>query len=175
MGRRQGARCVDDRRHNDGQRVRGARVSWLQRTRRSGGHGRGGLRQGRTWNAAQPKAELKPRDPDWDAKVRASFARQTFMHTIGAHIASLSPGRCEVELPFRHDLCQQHGYLHGGVITAIAANAAGYAAFSLMPANSSVLGVEYKINLLGIGEGERFFARGAVLKPGRTLSVVRAG
>jgi len=125
-------------------------------------------------SGAVSKAEPKPRDPDWDAKVRASFARQTFMHTIGAHIASLSPGRCEVELPFRHDLCQQHGYLHGGVITAIAANAAGYAAFSLMPANSSVLGVEYKINLLGIGEGERFFACGSVLKPGRTLSVVRA-
>ena len=99
------------------------------------------------------KAEPKPRDPDWDAKVRASFARQTFMDTIGARIAALSPGRCEVEMPFRADLCQQHGYLHGGVVTAIAANAAGYAAFTLMPANSSVLGVEYKINLLDAAEG----------------------
>jgi uncharacterized protein (TIGR00369 family) len=125
-------------------------------------------------SAPKAKAEPKPRDPDWDAKVRASFARQTFMDTIGARIAALTPGRCEVEMPFRADLCQQHGYLHGGVVTAIAANAAGYAALTLMPANSSVLGVEYKINLLGIGEGERFFARGSVLKPGRTLLVVRA-
>jgi uncharacterized protein (TIGR00369 family) len=125
-------------------------------------------------SGAASKVEPKPRDPDWDAKVRASFARQTFMDTIGARIAALSPGRCEVEMPFRADLCQQHGYLHGGVVTAIAANAAGYAALTLMPANSSVLGVEYKINLLGIGEGERFFARGSVLKPGRTLLVVRA-
>ncbi len=116
--------------------------------------------------------EMKPRDPDWDAKVRESFARQTFMHTIGARISSLAPGRCEVELPFRADLCQQHGYLHGGVVTAIAANAAGYAAFSLMPANSSVLGVEYKINLLDAAKGQRFVARGRVIRPGRTLSVV---
>ena len=115
---------------------------------------------------------MQPRDPDWDKKVRASFARQTFMDTIGARLTALSPGYCEVELPFRGDLCQQNGYLHGGVVTAIAANATGYAAFSLMPPNSSLLGVEYKINLLDPAAGERFIATGRVLKPGRTLSVV---
>lgn len=98
------------------------------------------------------KAEPKPRDPDWDAKVRASFARQTFMDTLGARIAALSPGRCDVEMPFRADLCQQHGYLHGGDVTAIATNAAGYAAFSLMPANSSVLGVECDVEAEDVGK-----------------------
>jgi uncharacterized protein (TIGR00369 family) len=94
------------------------------------------------------------------------------MQTIGAKLVSLSPGRCEVELPFRADLCQQNGYLHGGLVTTIAANATGYAAFSLMPANSSVLGTEYKINLLNPAAGERFVAVGQVLKPGKVLSVV---
>jgi uncharacterized protein (TIGR00369 family) len=115
---------------------------------------------------------MEPRDPDWDAKVRASFARQTFMDTIGGRIAALSPGYCEVELYYRGDLCQQNGYLHGGVVTTIAANATGYAAFSLMPPNSSVLGVDYKINLLNPAAGDRFIAIGRVVKPGRTLSVV---
>ena len=115
---------------------------------------------------------MQPRDPDWDNKVRASFARQTFMDTIGARLTAVSPGHCEVELSFRGDLCQQNGYLHGGVVTAIAANATGYAAFSLMPPNSSVLGVDYKINLLDPAAGDRFIATGRVLKPGRTLSVV---
>jgi uncharacterized protein (TIGR00369 family) len=118
------------------------------------------------------KKPFEPRDPGWDAKVRASFDRQTFMKTIGAKLVALSPGRCEVELPFRPDLCQQNGYLHGGLVTTIAANAAGYAAFSLMPPNSSVLGTEYKINLLNPGAGERFVAVGEVLKPGKLLSVV---
>lgn len=118
------------------------------------------------------KRAFEPRDPDWNAKVRASFDRQTFMQTIGAKLVSLSPGRCEVELPFRTDLCQQNGYLHGGLVTTIAANATGYAAFSLMPANSSVLGTEYKINLLNPAAGERFVAVGQVLKPGRLLTVV---
>jgi uncharacterized protein (TIGR00369 family) len=118
------------------------------------------------------KKAFEPRDPGWNAKVRASFDRQTFMQTIGAKLVSLSPGRCEVELPFRADLCQQNGYLHGGLVTTIAANATGYAAFSLMPANSSVLGTEYKINLLNPAAGERFVAVGQVLKPGKVLSVV---
>jgi uncharacterized protein (TIGR00369 family) len=117
---------------------------------------------------------FEPRDPDWDAKVRASFARQTFMTTIGARIVSLAPGRCEIELPFRADLCQQHGFIHGGVITAIAANAAGYAAFSLMPPGTSVLGVEYKVNLMASPAGERFRACGWVLRPGRTVHAVES-
>jgi uncharacterized protein (TIGR00369 family) len=115
-----------------------------------------------------------PRDPGWEAKVRASFARQTFMSTIGARLASVAPGRCEIELPFRADLCQQHGFLHGGVVTAIAANAGGYAAFTLMPKNTSVVGVEYKVNLFASPRGARFVARGRVLRPGRTLYVVES-
>lgn len=118
--------------------------------------------------------ELQVRDPDWDAKVRASFARQTFMTTIGGRLAALAPGRCEIELPFRADLCQQHGFLHGGVVTAIAANAGGYAAFTLMPPGTSVVGVEYKLNLFASPKGEAIRARGRVVRPGRTLHAVEA-
>jgi uncharacterized protein (TIGR00369 family) len=118
--------------------------------------------------------EFKPRDPDWERKVRDSFARQTVMATIGARIAALRPGHCEVELPYRRDLCQQHGYLHAGITTTIADSAAGYAAFSLMPAGASVLTVEFKVNLMAPAAGERFVARGAVIKPGRTLLVAEA-
>jgi uncharacterized protein (TIGR00369 family) len=120
------------------------------------------------------QSDFKPRDPDWDAKVRASFARQTVMDTIGARISALSPGMCEIELPYRRDLCQQHGYLHAGVTTMIADSAAGYAAFSLMPKNASVLTVEFKVNLMAPAAGERFLARGTVIKPGRTLFVAEA-
>jgi uncharacterized protein (TIGR00369 family) len=116
----------------------------------------------------------RPTDPAWESKVRASFARQTFMRFIGAKLTALTPGHCAVEVPFRSDLCQEDGFIHGGIVTAIAANAAGYAAFSLMPANSSVLGIEYKINLDGPMPGERFVATGTVVKAGRTLSVVES-
>jgi uncharacterized protein (TIGR00369 family) len=119
-------------------------------------------------------SEFEPRDPGWEAKVRASFARQAVMETIGAKILALAPGRCEIELPYRRDLCQQHGYLHAGITTAIADSAAGYAAFSLMPAGASVLTVEFKVNLMAPGAGERFFARGQVIRPGRTLMVAEA-
>lgn len=117
---------------------------------------------------------FESRDPDWDAKVRLSFARQTIMATIGARVSALTPGFCEIELPYRRDLCQQHGFLHAGITTTIADSAAGYAAFSLMPSGSSVLTVEFKVNLMAPAAGERFLARGTVVKPGRTLTVVDA-
>ena len=119
-------------------------------------------------------AAFEPRDPEWAAKVRASFSRQTFMNTIGATLDLVAPGQCEISLPFRADLCQQHGFLHGGVVTAIAANAGGYAAFTLMPPGTSVVGVEYKLNLFASPTGERLIARGRVIRPGRTLHAVEA-
>jgi len=115
-----------------------------------------------------------PPDPGYERRVRESFARQTAMATIGARLTRVAPGETEIELPFRADLTQQHGFLHAGIITAIADSACGYAALSLMPATAAVLTVEYKVNLLAPARGERMIARGRVVKPGRTLTVCAA-
>jgi uncharacterized protein (TIGR00369 family) len=117
---------------------------------------------------------FQPCNPDFEARVRASFARQRAMALIGASMRSVQPGRVEIELPVRDDLAQQHGFVHGGVVGMIADSAGGYAAFTLMPADASVLTVEYKLNMLAPAQGELLFARGEVLKPGRSLAVVRA-
>jgi uncharacterized protein (TIGR00369 family) len=112
-----------------------------------------------------------PQDPDFEARVRTSFARQQVMATIGARLARVAPGRVEIELPFRADLTQQHGFLHAGIVTTIADSACGYAALSLMPPAAAVLTVEYKVNLLAPARGERLIARGQVTRAGRTLTV----
>ncbi|MEW5879767.1 MAG: PaaI family thioesterase [Pseudomonadota bacterium] len=118
--------------------------------------------------------EFAPLDPDFERRVRASFARQAAMRLIGAELTAVEPGRVTIELPVRADLTQQHGFVHGGIVGMIADSAGGYSAFTLMPADASVLTVEYKINLLAPAKGERLVATGCVLKPGRTLSIVRA-
>jgi len=110
-------------------------------------------------------------NPDFAERVRDSFARQGAMALIGAELTRVEPGECEIRLPYRRELSQQHGYFHGGIIGTIADSAGGYAAFSLMPADASVLTVEYKMNLLAPGDGEVLIARARVLKPGRTLVV----
>lgn len=117
---------------------------------------------------------FKPANPDFAARVRDSFARQPFMDHIGARLTALEPGFCEITVDYRRELTQQHGFVHGGVLASIADSAAGYAAFSLMPADASILTVEYKLNLLRPGQGEAMIARARVLKPGRTLTVVQA-
>lgn len=106
-------------------------------------------------------------------RVRGDAAKQAFLRLIGAELTGVHRGYAEFSLPFHESLQQQHGFLHAGVITTIADVAAGYAAYTLMPPNSEVLSVEFKVNLLRPGVGERFVARGKVLKPGRTLSVVQ--
>ena len=115
----------------------------------------------------------EPPDPRYAERCRASFARQQAMALIGARMASIEPGRCEVELPFRVDLTQQKGYLHGGIVGMVADTACGYAAYSLMPASASLVTVEYKINVLAPGRGERLLARADVIRSGRTLSITR--
>ncbi len=113
----------------------------------------------------------EPKDPQFEARVRKSFARQTLMATIGATLARVSPGEVDIELPFRSDLTQQHGYMHGGIVTAIVDSACGYATLSLTPAGTEVLTVEYKVNFLAPARGTRLVARGRVTRPGRTISV----
>lgn len=117
---------------------------------------------------------IETRDPDYRARVRASFARQKFMALIGARLISVAPGAVEIELPLRPELEQQHGYAHAGAAWSIADSAAGYAAQSLMAADEGVLTVELKINLLAPAKGERLIARGRVERGGRRVIVARA-
>jgi len=112
-------------------------------------------------------------DPHFAARIRESFARQKAMALIGASLARVDAGEVEVALPWRDDLTQQKGFVHGGVIGMIADTACGYSAFSLMPAGGSLVTVEYKMNILQPGRGA-LVARGKVIRPGRTLTVARA-
>ncbi|HEX3280361.1 MAG TPA: PaaI family thioesterase [Pyrinomonadaceae bacterium] len=113
-------------------------------------------------------------NPSFALEVEQSFARQAIMKLIGARLSLIEPGVVEITLPYRSDLTQQQGFLHAGVVTTIADSACGYAAYSLMPAGSEVLSVEFKVNLLRPAQGESFLARAEVIKAGRTLTVVRA-
>jgi uncharacterized protein (TIGR00369 family) len=113
-----------------------------------------------------------PADPGFEARVRASFARQAAMRTIGAELESVEPGRVVITLMHRAELTQQHGFLHAGIVATALDSACGYAAFSLMPADAAVLTVEYKINLMAPARGPRFRFEGVVTKAGRTISVV---
>lgn len=109
--------------------------------------------------------------PGFEERVRNSFARQQVMKTIGAKLTRIEPGIAEIELPFSQALTQQHGFLHAGIIATALDSACGYAALSGMPADAGVLSIEFKVNLLAPGKGERFMLRGAVTKPGRTIVV----
>ena len=118
--------------------------------------------------------QFQPRDPNYAERVRASFRLQHAMSLIGAEMALVEPGYVEIHLPHKAEITQQHGFIHGGVVGMIADSAAGYAANTLTQADTSVLTVEYKMNLVAPADGQRLVARGEVVRPGRTLIVTRA-
>ena len=113
-------------------------------------------------------------DAGYESRIRESFSRQGMMKHLGARLAAVGPGHAEIRAPVRAELTQQHGYFHAGVSGTIADSACGYAAYTLMPADSSVLTVEYKMNLLAPAEGEELIARAKVLRSGKTLKICAA-
>jgi uncharacterized protein (TIGR00369 family) len=113
-----------------------------------------------------------PRDLDFERRVRASFERQAAMATVGAALVRVAPGEVVVELPFRDDLTQQHGFLHAGIVTSVMDSACGYAALSLMEPGAAVLSVEFKVNLLAPARGSLFRASARLIRAGRTITVV---
>jgi len=120
------------------------------------------------------KQMAEQRNPDFQQAVRASFAAQALMSTIGARLTRVAPGEIEIRVPFRPDLTQQHGFLHAGVVTSALDSACGYAAYSLMPEGAGVLTLEFKTNLLAPARGQELIARGRVVRAGRTITVCQA-
>lgn len=106
-----------------------------------------------------------------EERVRASFARQKAMSTIGATLTVVTPGMVEIDMPYCKSLTQQYGFIQGGIISTALDSACGFAAYSLMPENTAVLTIEFKVNFLAPGRGERFLFRGSVIKPGRNIIV----
>ena len=110
-------------------------------------------------------------DADYRSRIRQSFASQGAMALIGAELTRIQPGMVEIELAFDPKLTQQHGFLHAGVISAALDSACSYAAYSLLEEDASILTIEFKVNLMSPGRGERFLFRGEVTKPGTNIMV----
>ena len=70
-------------------------------------------------------------DSDYEDRIRSSFARQGLMSTVGATLVSVSPGMVEIAIRADPAISQQHGFVHAGVLSAIADTAAGYAALAI--------------------------------------------
>jgi uncharacterized protein (TIGR00369 family) len=124
-------------------------------------------------NGAKRVSTLIPKDPAYQARIKASFDKQGLMSTLGAWVLHIAPGAVDIGLSPSPSVSQQHGFVHAGAVAAIADSAAGYAALSLMPPGAGVLTTEFKINLVAPAAGERIVARGRVVKAGRTLTLAQ--
>jgi uncharacterized protein (TIGR00369 family) len=120
------------------------------------------------------KMSYEAQDPGYESRVRRSFSEQKVMALIGARLLIVEPGVVEIDVPMRDDLTQQDGFMHAGIVTTVLDSACGYAAYTLMPADSTVLSVEFKVNLLAPATGDFITARAEVKRSGKTLTVCTA-
>ncbi|MFH2039119.1 MAG: PaaI family thioesterase [Chloroflexota bacterium] len=110
-------------------------------------------------------------DPLAPERVHREFASQQIIQMINARLVGVAPGLVHIELDYQTSLTQQNGYIHAGILSTLVDSACGFAAFSLMPAGSRVLSVEFKVNFMSPARGEKFLASGRVVRSGRTLMV----
>lgn len=113
-------------------------------------------------------------DPAIDARVRASFAKQSMMETLGAEIVALGEGSCSIRSSIPPGARQQQGFGHAGLTFSIGDSSAGYAALTCMGLDSEVVTSEIKINLLAPAIGDYLLAEGRVIRPGRRLITVQS-
>jgi uncharacterized protein (TIGR00369 family) len=114
------------------------------------------------------------RNPNFESIVRESFSRQPMMISLGARLTVVEPGRVHMAMAYSAAFTQQNGFMHAGAIASLADSACGYAAFTLAPAGTDVLAVEFKINLLAPARAPEFEARARVIRSGRTLTTCLA-
>ncbi|MCA0255949.1 MAG: PaaI family thioesterase [Proteobacteria bacterium] len=111
------------------------------------------------------------KNPDFRQRVQENFNRQPALASIRAELTRVEQGLVELEMPFSEKLTQQHGWLHAGAISAGLDGACALAAHTLIEPDVFALTIEFKINLLSPGRGERFLFHGEITKPGSTIIV----
>lgn len=67
-------------------------------------------------------SNFEPIDPNFEARIRASFNAQPVMQTLGAFVTHIEAGQAQIRLPFSTHLTQHNGFLHAGIVTTIVDN-----------------------------------------------------
>lgn len=116
----------------------------------------------------------EPKNPKFVEFVTSYVAAQGFLNSIHATIEELSLRKVTLKIPYSAAVGQHTGAFHGGVIGALSEAAMGACAATVIAANQTVVGAEYKVNFLSLAQGEALTAEGEVMKAGRSLSVCRA-
>lgn len=102
----------------------------------------------------------------------ADYVRSAgYSRLVGAELLSCADGKAEIRIPYREDLTQNHGFIHGSVIGYLADASCAWAAASVV---GDCRTSEYKINLLAPGAGEAFIGKGEVVKATRRTVVTRS-
>ena len=109
------------------------------------------------------------KNPKFRELIREKLEKQYFMHHIGMELDTIEAGRVEGSLDFTDELKQQNGFLHGGVTATLCDVVAGFAAFTLVNEDETVVTADLRVSYLNPGDASRYEAKGWVIKTGSML------
>jgi uncharacterized protein (TIGR00369 family) len=113
-----------------------------------------------------------PADPGFARRMTVDDGAGRALGMLRVTMDAFGPGWAQLRLPFRAEVTNEAGIMHGGMIGFLADDAAGFAAYSLLPKGQSTRTIEYKINFLAPVTGGALVARAQVVRAGRTVAVV---
>jgi uncharacterized protein (TIGR00369 family) len=107
-----------------------------------------------------------------DLEALKEHANQVpFYKLIGMTVEEAGPGYSRFRLPFRQELTQPMGVMHGGALAAVADSAVAIALWGLVGMDRIFTTIEMKINFIGpVGSGE-VIAEGNIIHCGRMTAV----
>ena len=120
------------------------------------------------------KYKYELHNSNFKSRVEKFLVRQHFMKLVGINLDLIEEGTIEGSLKLSQDHLQQTGLVHGGVIATMADIVAGFAAYTLLPADFHVVTAELKVSYLNPGRGEALYAKGWVLKQGYKINFCEA-
>ena len=102
---------------------------------------------------------------------RSMLDRQPFSRHLGAELLALERGRAVLALTIRPEFLQQHGFVHGGIVSYLLDNAITFAGGTVLGEN--VVTAEFKVNYIRPARGQRLIATAVAEETGRRLTVCR--
>ena len=106
---------------------------------------------------------------DLNAFAQQVFAAQPFTKFIGAQLESSDQGSAVLAIDVVPHLLQQHGFVHGGVLSYLADNAMTFAGGLAL--GRDALTSEFKMNYLRPAAGTRVIARAVTRRAGKRQAV----
>jgi len=110
-----------------------------------------------------------PIKESYEKALRRAVESAPYYQLLQISLEQIDTGFARFRMPFRKELTQAYGMVHGGAIASLADTAVAFALMTLVQPGEKVLTVEFKINFLAFVNGGEMIGEARVVNKGKRL------